>query len=65
MGFAFLPLGIVSLIAGPIGGWLLHHFGEVKHQPAVLWWVVVGVGVATAALLWVYDKLVRTEQATG
>jgi MFS family permease len=65
MGFAFLPLGIGSLIAGPIGGWLLHHFGEVKHQPAVLWWVVVGVGVATAALLWVYDKLVRTEQATG
>ena len=63
MGFAFLPLGIGSLIAGPIGGWLLHHYGEVKHQPGVMWWVVIGVGVVTAALLWVYDKLVRKESA--
>ncbi|HZP21867.1 MAG TPA: MFS transporter [Terriglobales bacterium] len=63
MGFAFLPLGIGSLVAGPIGGWLLHHYGEVKHQPGVMWWVVIGVGVVTAALLWVYDKLVRKEAA--
>ncbi len=26
MGFAFLPLGVGSLIAGPIGGFLLHHY---------------------------------------
>jgi len=61
MGFAFLPLGIGSLIAGPIGGFLLHYFGEVKHQPGLMWWVVVGVGVLTALLLWAYDKLVRKE----
>jgi POT family proton-dependent oligopeptide transporter len=64
MGFAFLPLGIGSLLAGPVGGFLLHHFGEVKHQPALMWWVVMGVGVLTAALLWGYDKVVRKD-ATG
>jgi POT family proton-dependent oligopeptide transporter len=61
MGFAFLPLGIGSLLAGPVGGFLLHYFGEVKHQPGLMWWVVTGVGVLTAVLLWGYDKLVRRE----
>jgi len=56
MGFAFLPIGIGSLIGGWFGGTLLHHFGEVTHQPERLWWVVSGVGLATAAALWIYDK---------
>ena len=34
MGFAFLPLGIGSLIGGAFGGFLIHYFGEVKHEPA-------------------------------
>ena len=38
MGFAFLPLGIGSLIAGWLGGRLLYHFGEVMHQPGRMWW---------------------------
>jgi len=59
MGFAFLPLGIGSLIGGKFGGFLMHYFGEVKHQPEMMWWVITGVGVATAVLLWVYDKLLR------
>ena len=60
MGFAFLPLGVGSLIAGPIGGYLLHHFGEEKHQPAMMWWVVIGIGLLTTVLLWVYDKSLRS-----
>jgi dipeptide/tripeptide permease len=56
MGFAFLPLGIGSLIGGRFGGFLIHHFGEVKHQPSMMWWVIIGVGVATTVLLWVYDR---------
>jgi predicted MFS family arabinose efflux permease len=60
MGFAFLPIGIGSLIGGWFGGTLLHHFGEVTHQPERIWWVVSGVGVATTALLWIYDRAFRT-----
>lgn len=59
MGFAFLPIGIGSLIGGWFGGKLIHHFGEVTHQPERIWWAVTGVGVATAALLWLYDKTLR------
>ena len=57
MGFAFLPLGIGSLIGGNFGGFLIHHFGEVKHQPGMMWWVITAVGVLTALLLWIYDKV--------
>jgi proton-dependent oligopeptide transporter, POT family len=59
MGFAFLPIGIGSLVGGAFGGFLIHHFGEVEHQPALIWWGVTGVGVATAGLLWVYDGFIR------
>ena len=60
MGFAFLPIGIGSLIGGWFGGTLVHHFGEVAHRPALIWWSVTAVGVATAALLWIYDRTIRT-----
>ncbi len=56
MGFAFLPIGIGSLIGGWFGGVLIHHFGEVTHQPSRIWCAVTAVGVATAALLWIYDR---------
>ena len=62
MGFAFLPLGIGSLIGGWFGGTLMHHFGEVTHQPERIWWVVAEVGLATAAALWIYDRVVRAAQ---
>jgi len=59
MGFAFLPIGIGSLIGGWFGGKLLHHFGEVMHQPGRIWWAVTAVGVVTTAMLWMYDRYFR------
>ncbi|MDR3747907.1 MAG: MFS transporter [Acidobacteriota bacterium] len=58
MGFAFLPLGIGSLIGGNFGGFLIHHYGEVKHQPGMMWVVITAIGILTALLLWIYDKWV-------
>jgi proton-dependent oligopeptide transporter, POT family len=58
MGFAFLPIGIGSLIGGKFGGILLHHFGEVMHRPERIWWTVADLGILTAILLWAYDKMV-------
>ena len=59
MGFAFLPLGIGSFIAGKFSGWLMQHYGEELHQPKMVWWWVTGVGLVTTLLLWIYDKVVR------
>jgi len=37
----------------------MHHYGEVLHQPERMWWVITAVGVATALLLWIYDRVVK------
>ncbi len=65
MGFAFLPIGIGSLIGGWFGGTLVHHFGEGAHRPTLVWWSVTGVGLATAAMLWIYDRIAKTGTVTA
>jgi proton-dependent oligopeptide transporter, POT family len=59
MGFAFLPLGIGSLVGGWFGGKMLHYFGEELGKPAYAWYAITIVGLATTMLLWIYDRIVR------
>jgi proton-dependent oligopeptide transporter, POT family len=59
MGFAFLPVGIGSLIGGWFGGKVLHYFGEESGKPQYAWYAITLVGLLTALLLWVYDRIVR------
>lgn len=59
MGFAFLPIGVGSLIGGWFGGRMMHQFAEVAHQPQRAWWVISGVGLLTTLLLWIYDRIVK------
>ena len=59
MGFAFLPLGIGSLLGGWFGGKVMHHFAEIQHHPAQAWYVITAVGVLTAVLLLIYDRLLK------
>ena len=59
MGYAFLPIAIGYLIAGSLGGYLLHAFGEVLHRPARMWWVITAIGIVTAALMWLYGRMVK------
>ncbi len=63
MGYAFLPIAIGYFIAGPLGGYLLHQFGDVLHRPQQMWWVVTGVGVGGAVLMLIYDKVFKPGQA--
>jgi MFS family permease len=64
MGYAFLPIAIGYLIAGPLGGYLVHQFGEVLRRPAQMWWVIAAIGIATAATMWLYDRVVKPAAAT-
>ncbi|HEY2461693.1 MAG TPA: MFS transporter [Candidatus Acidoferrum sp.] len=58
MGYAFLPIALGYFIAGPLGGGLVHHYGEVGRRPQSMWWVIVGVGIATTILMLLYEKFV-------
>ena len=57
MGFAFLPIGIGSLVGGWFGGTLLSRFGEASQHAATIWLVVTGAGIVTTVLLWIYDRV--------
>jgi proton-dependent oligopeptide transporter, POT family len=65
MGFAFLPIGIGSLVGGWFGGKVMHHFGEVQHQPQRAWFAITAVGVLTTVLLWIYDRVIRPKTEDG
>jgi dipeptide/tripeptide permease len=59
MGYAFLPIAIGYLIGGKLGGYLVHYFGDVLHRPEQMWWVVSGIGFATALLMWIYNIVLK------
>jgi len=61
MGFAFLPIGIGSIVGGWFGGTLLQTYGA---EPQKIWWVVTGVGLVTALALWIYDRVAVPVRAT-
>jgi len=56
MGYAFLPIAIGYFVAGPLGGYLLHYFGDVLHRPREMWWAVAAVGITGAVLMVAYDR---------
>jgi proton-dependent oligopeptide transporter, POT family len=59
MGYAFLPIAIGYFIAGPLGGYLVHYYGEVVHKPQQMWWVITGVGIFSTLLMLAYDRIVK------
>lgn len=62
MGYAFLPVAIGYLIAGPLGGYLLHQFGEVHHKPRQMWLVIAGIGVFATILMLLYNAAVKPKR---
>ncbi|MFZ0821443.1 MAG: MFS transporter [Candidatus Acidiferrales bacterium] len=63
MGFAFLPIAIGFLVAGVIGGRMVHYLGETLQAPRAVWLVIAGIGMATAALMTVFNALVKPIEA--
>ncbi|HEY6903166.1 MAG TPA: hypothetical protein VI216_02590 [Candidatus Acidoferrales bacterium] len=46
-------------VAGRLGGYLLHEVGEVLRRPAEMWWVIAAIGVLTAALMRLYNRIAQ------
>jgi sugar phosphate permease len=60
MGFAFLPVALGSFGAGPVSDWLRTSY--LKTDPALMWYIVGGIGIATTLLMLTYNAFV-TEPA--
>jgi len=59
MGYAFLPIAIGYFIAGPLGGFLVQHYGEAGHRPQQMWWVIAAIGILSTLLMLAYDRIVK------
>lgn len=64
MGFAFVPIGVGSIVGGWVAGWAVHTFAEVQHQPQRVWWFFTALGVLTAATLYLYDRVIKPGAAS-
>jgi len=65
MGYAFLPVAIGYFIAGGLGGYLVHEFGDVLQRPQEMWVIIAAIGAATGASMWIYDKIVGPSEAAA
>lgn len=65
MGFSFLPIAIGYVIAGVIGGRLVHHYGEVLHRPQQMWLAISAIGILTTLLMWIYNRIVKPAESPG
>ncbi len=57
MGFAFLPIAIGALLAGPLGGLLLQKYLKETFRPERAWIVLASIGFGSTVLLVLYDRL--------
>ena len=58
MGFAFLPIALGALLAGPIGGLLLQKYLKETMQPAKAWTILSSLGFVSTLALLAYDRWV-------
>jgi POT family proton-dependent oligopeptide transporter len=59
MGFAFLPIAIGFLVGGLIGGRMVHYVGQTMGSPRAVWLIITGIGIVTAALMTLFNAVVR------
>ena len=58
MGFAFLPIALGALLAGPLGGFLLQKYLKESMQPDKAWMILSTLGFVSTAALLAYDRWV-------
>jgi dipeptide/tripeptide permease len=59
MGYAFLPIALGYFFGGALGGYLLHHYGEVVQRPQQMWWWIAGIGIFATLLMHAYDLVFK------
>jgi dipeptide/tripeptide permease len=57
MGFAFLPVALGSLAAGPLSGWLVQTYLKEGGNPGGMWVVCAVIGFVSTGLMLLHDRL--------
>lgn len=61
-GYAFLPIAIARFVGDPIGGWL-YQTSKAAGKPEYVWFALIGIGVGGTLLMWIYNVVVRHQEA--
>ena len=61
-GYAFLPIAIARFVGDPIGGWL-YQTSKAAGKPEYVWWALIGIGVGSTILMWVYNMVVHRNES--
>ena len=62
-GYAFLPIAIARFVGDPFGGWIYQTAKELN-RPELIWFALIGVGVAGAVLMWLYNMIVSRHESS-
>lgn len=62
MGFAFLPVAIGALIAGPLSGYLVKNYVG-SANPGMMWVIVGCIGVASTICMLLYNAFIAPKKA--
>jgi hypothetical protein len=60
-GYAFLPIAIARFVGDPIGAWL-YQTSRAAGKPERVWFALIGIGVAGALLMWLYNVIVKRNE---
>ncbi len=60
MGFAFLPVAVGSVTAGGLADWLRNTY--LQHNPAMMWYTLAGIGLASTLLMLIYNLYVSKDK---
>lgn len=63
-GYAFLPIAIARFVGDPFGGWIYQTAKQLE-KPELIWFALIGVGVAGAVLMWLYNMVVTRQEGKG
>jgi POT family proton-dependent oligopeptide transporter len=64
MGYYFVSIALGNLFGGILSGQMYGHYGRDAKDPGTMWLIFGGIGILTAMLLVLYDRLV-VRRASG
>ena len=64
-GYAFLPIAIAWLVGGWFGGQIYTAYGKNGGDPAIVWWIFLGIGILASFLMLLYNLFGTKREAAA
>jgi len=62
-GYAFLPIAIAWAVGGTFGGWLYSTYAKADSNPAMVWYVLFGIGILATSFMMLYNRVLAPKES--